>query len=413
MLCSQPKRGALRRQARFDQHNQEQLQDPWVRLSDSSPEELPKIHHHQRHQAADRTQAVKARSKPATMSEEEITQELNGTATDATSDPPSDMTPENTSETPPGAKKVPPVAPKPTWFRQSLRKIRDEQNQKKQHKPAEQRPSVSFSRSFGVRSASSAASLSIKQKIHSFETFSSPGGPEKGGNRRPVAASSSLPLMEKESRSHPASHGDYGRGKDEVPKEIQANQSAPVGETDSTPVTVKLSAITSSTIEARTAMSTEDEPPPSQSPTDLPLSDTTHTDLDSGIHGSVSAPVHDDSNALPSKQESELEREGLSRSTDTRVLPPTTSLRFSQAEGKSPPEGTEGDGAQHVSAAAPTDSHPQRGLEGESLGKILTFSNQVMCHVSNYGNLFVIRTLFKGYFQLLLILVVLTITSIR
>lgn len=364
VLCSQPKRGALRRQDRIDQHNQEQLQDPWVRLSDSSPEELPEIHHHQCHRAADRTQAVNVHSKPATMSEEEITQELNGTAMDATSDPPSDMTPENTSETPPGAKKGPPVAPKPTWFRQSLRKIRD--------KPAEQRPSVSFSRSFGVRSASSAANLSIKQKIHSFETFSSPGGPEKGGNRRPVAASSSLPLMEKESRSHSASHGDYGRGKDEVPKEIQANQSAPVGETDSTTVTAKHSAITSSTFEAQTtAMSTEDEPPPSQSPTDIPLSDTTRTDLDSGIHGSVSAPVHDDSNALPSKQ-SELVREGLSRSTDTKVLPPTTSLRFSQAEGKSPPEGTEGDGAQHVS-----DSHPQRGLEGESLGKILTFSNQV------------------------------------
>ncbi|XP_038548193.1 pro-interleukin-16 isoform X3 [Micropterus salmoides] len=389
VLCSQPKRGALRRQACIDQHSQEQLQDPWVRLSDSSPEELREIH---RQHAADRNQLINVHKKPATMSDEDNTVlELNGTATDVTSDPQSDMTPENTCETSAGEKKAPPVAPKPTWFRQSLRKIRDEQDQKKQAKPTEQRPTVGFTRSFGVRSASAATNLSIKQKINSFETFSTPeGGPEKGGNRRPVAPSACLPVMQKESRSHLASHGDYGKGKDEIPKEIQANQSESVRDIDNTTVSATPSAFTSSTSEAcsqTTVKSSEDESPSIQSPKDLALSDTISTDLDSGIHDSHSALVHDDSNVVPSKQEFVLERVDLSGSTDTKVLPPdvVTSIRSSQAEEEHPPEGTEEGGAQSqkkllsatLSAAPPTDSHPMRGLEGESLGKILAFSNQV------------------------------------
>lgn len=389
VLCSQPKRGALRRQARIDQHTQEQLQDPWVRLSDSSPEGLSEIHNHHSHHAADRTQSINVHSESSTMSDQENNPELNGIDADMTSDNPSDRTPENPTETPPEGKKAPPVAPKPTWFRQSLRKIRDDQDQKKPAKPKEQRPAVGFNRSFGVRSASSAANLSIKQKIHSFETFSSPEGLEKGGNMRPVPPSTSLPLMEKESRCHPASHGDFGKGKDEIPKEIQANQSACVRETDNTAVSATPSDITSSTSEAcsQTAKSSEDEPPSLHSPTDLPLSDTISMDLDSH-----SAPVYEDRNVLPD-QESDLERVDLSTSTETKVLPLETFMRCSQAEGESPLEGTEGDGAQSQGKllsttvnASPTDSHPQRGLERESLGKILAFSNQVICHVTSYGN---------------------------
>lgn len=286
----------------------------------------------------------------------EGTQELNGTALNSTLDSPSDMTPEKSSETPPEVKKGPPVAPKPAWFRQSLRKIRDEQDQKKQ--------AVSFSRSCGVTSASSAANLSIKQKIRSFETFSSPSGQEKLENRRPVAASSSLPLMEKETRSNPASHGNYGRAKDEVVKENQPSQSAPVEEIDRTTVTANRSAITSCTTEVQErVLSTEDEPTPSRCLADLPLVDTMPTDLDLEKHISHSAQMHDKSSALPSKPESE------SRPTDTKVLLPMASLRFNQT-----------DGAQHAIVAASTESHAQRGTEGENLGKILTFSNQVIYH---------------------------------
>ncbi|XP_073320336.1 pro-interleukin-16 [Pagrus major] len=385
VFCSQPKRGALRRQAHIDQHTQEQLQDPWVRLSDSSPEELPEIqHHHRHHNTADKSQPTNVHSQPTIMSDEENTSELNGTATDAASDPPGDKSSENTSETPPEAKKGPPVAPKPTWFRQSLKKIRNDQDQKKQdikhNKTAEQRPTGGFTRTFGGRSASSTANLSIKQKIHSFETFSSPEGPEKGDNRRP---STSLPLVEKESRSHTAPHVDNRKDKDETPKEIQPDQSASVRVTETTTVSAAPSAITSSPSEAcsqTTAESSEDEPPPAQSLTDLPLSDSTSTDLVSGIQDS-----YDDRNVLPSTQESELDREDLSRTTESKVLPPATPVKISQAEETSPAEGTEGDIAQSqgqlvsttLSAAPPTDSHLLRGPEEESLGKILAFSNQV------------------------------------
>lgn len=395
VLCSQPKRGALRRQARIDQHTQEQLQDPWVRLSDSSPEELSEIHHHHCHHIADRTQPLNVHSMPATMSDKENNPGLNGTATDVTSDPPADMISEITSETPAEAKKGPPVAPKPTWFRQSLRKIRDEQDQKKQDKPAGQRPTVGFNKSFGVRSASSAAKLSIQQKIHSFESFSSPEGPEKGGNRRLVAPSTSLPVVEKESRSYPASHGDDGKSKDEIPKEFQPNQPSSVRMTDSKTISATPSAITSSTSEASnktTAKSSEEEPPPFQYPTDLPCSDTISTDLGSGTHDSSSAAACDDGNTSPPKQEPEQQREDLHSSTEPKALPPATSVRFSQVEGKSPPEEPEGDGAWSlgkpmgttVGAAPPADSQPLRGLEAESLGRIFAFSNQVI--MRNYGN---------------------------
>ncbi|XP_059213561.1 pro-interleukin-16 [Centropristis striata] len=372
-FCSQQKRGALRRQARVDQHTKEQLQDPWVRLSDSSPEELPGI------PVADKTQATNNHSEPATMSDKENTPEPSGTSTDSSSDPPSDTTLENTSETPPGGKTAPPVAPKPAWFRQSLKKIRGEQDQKKQSKPVDQRPAVGSNRSFKVRSASSSNNLSIRQKISSFETFSSPEGPEKGGIRRPVAPSVSLPV-EKESRSPPNSHGDYEKDKHIISEEIQENQPAPVRETNN----ANVSSTTSSTSEAcrqKTATYTENGSPAIQ---DVPLSDTVSSDLGSGIHDSHSAPVVNERN-VPSKQESELERVGLTRSTEDQAPPPVTSMRSSPAEEESPPEGTEEEGKENqgkslsktLSAAPSEDMKPLRGGEGESFGKILAFSNQV------------------------------------
>ncbi|XP_042340749.1 pro-interleukin-16 [Plectropomus leopardus] len=407
LLCSQPKRGALRRQACIDQQTQQQLQDPWVRLSDSSPEELPAIHCHQHH-AADRTQPSNIHSQPATMSDPENTSQLNGTAADVTSHPPSDLTPDNTSEQ--GAKTGPPVAPKPAWFRQSLRKIQDEQKQKSNAKAAEQRPAAGFSRSFGVRSASSGANLSIKQKIHSFETFSSPEGAERGCNRRPVAPSTSPLPMERESKSLP---GECRKGKHESPEKIKTNWSGSVRDTDNTNVSASTSEATSQTM----AKFSEDNPP----------IETTSTYLDSAVHYSDSATVHDDRNICPS--EPELEKLDLSRSTEDKVLPPAPSMRPSQAEGgshhpaaspalspalspvvspavspalspaqspplspaQSPPLSPAQSPALSpalspavspalspaLSPAPPTDSDPLGGPEAENLGKILAFSNQV------------------------------------
>ncbi|KAK5874600.1 hypothetical protein PBY51_019535 [Eleginops maclovinus] len=360
VLCSQPKRGALRRQPHIDQNTQAHIEDPWVRLTDISPEGLPELHHHPGPPAADRTH-------PRTMSDEENTLEVNGTHADVPSDPPSDMTPENTCE-PPGAKTAPPVAPKPAWFHQSLRKIRNEQGQKKQDKPAEVRSAGGFTRSYGGRSASSSANLSIKQKIHSFETFSSPEVSEKGGSRRPSATctstATSTPLPVEKSRSRPASHGDSGWGQHEIPEEIQENTCD--SEPENPSVFATPSAVPSFNFEACSQSASGDEPPSTQPPTHLPLCDS--ADLHSG--------THDGPPLAPSTQESEGEVD-LTSSTQNTVSPTATSMR-SQEEGESLPEEEDGKPlSPTLSAAPPAGSIHQKGLEEESLGKILAFSNQV------------------------------------
>lgn len=369
MLCSQLKRGALRRQARIELCTQEQLHDPWIRLTDSSPEQIHQNHHH-RH-GADTTQLVNVHSKLSTMSDEERenSAELNGTVTDPA--------PEDISETPPDLKKAPPVAPKPSWFRQSLKKIRDENEHTKPSRPAEQRPTVGFNRGFGARAASPATSMSIKQKIHSFETFSSAEGLEKGGNRRTVVPSNSLPVIEKESKNYPVSR--------EIPKAIASTPSALVRETENTvlsPYTVNCS--TSEACSQTAAKPSEDKPTTQQSLTDLPPSDTISTDLGSGKDDCQSTSAHEHRHVLTSKQQSDVENEEeMSSSPESTDVPPATSVSSNQDDGEGPPEKTQSQGkllSMTVSAAPPTDGSSLRGVEGESMEKILAFSNQVILH---------------------------------
>ncbi|CAN9506853.1 unnamed protein product [Ophioblennius macclurei] len=348
---SQPKR-ALRRQACIKQPSHEPLQDPWVRLSHSSLEELPELSH--RH-TAESTRPFTIRCFPATMTDEANAPELNGAATDATSDLPSDLAPNDTSETPPGLKKAPPVAPKPTWFRQSLRKIRDEQDQRRNVNPSEQRPAAGFSRSFGVKSASTAANLSIKQKIHSFETFSSPESSEKAAHKRPAAPSTSLSVME----SRSLSSGDYESRKHESPKEIQFTE-----QTSANPNTATYGAHTPTT-----AKSCKDELP---SITDLPPSDTTGADPQIEDSASVS-------------QQPEPEHAALGRSSESQSLPPVPESKSDQKLVADTSEGPEVEEERKNiklqdrahSAAPPSENKTVRGPESESLGKILAFSNQV------------------------------------
>lgn len=382
LLCSQPKKGALRRQACVEEHPKEQLQDPWVRLSSSSPEKQPEIHHHHHRHATDSTEPVSVHSVPATMSDENSTHELNGAGSDLTSDPPSNSAPENTPESLTESKTGPPVAPKPTWFRQSLRKIRDEQDNKKQAKASELRPATGSSRSFGARSGSSSTNQSIKQKIHSFETFSSSEGPEKGTNRRPVAPSTSLPLLEKECKSSsPASHRDYERKKYEVSKETESEPSASTRKANTTAASDAPSAISSETSdEASTIKTSEAEPPSIQSP----------SDVDSELNESHSTTAHDDENVLPSEQESEQEKEDLNGSTESRALSSETSMRSSQVEEENASDQKEEDGKHDhdklpratPSAVPSTETDPMKSPEGESLVKIIAFSNQVNCYRS-------------------------------
>ncbi|XP_034534854.1 pro-interleukin-16 [Notolabrus celidotus] len=357
-IFTQPKR-ALRRQARIEPYIQEQLQqDPWVYMSDSSPEKLPEIHlHHPLHHS---TQPVQSHSNPSNMSDQENGNQLNGTDTETDGTNPSDI--------PPEAKKGPPVAPKPTWFRQSVRKIRDEQDQRKHAKPKEQGPAVGFTRSFGLRSASTASNLSIKQKIHSFETFSSSDGQEKEGSRRFVAPSTSLPLMEKESSSHSASHEESRKGKDKILKEVQADQAVSSRTTESVPALSSASS-TPAAFSQTAASCSEDEPASSQVPADLQPSDVISTDVASVRRGS----------------QEQHQTENPSSVTESEVLLPATSVVNSETEGETPSEGREESEGQSqgrnllnakLSSPPSTDCRPQRAQEGESLGKILAFSDQ-------------------------------------
>lgn len=350
MRCSQPNRGALRRQARIEQQAQEQLRDPWVRLSDRSTEET------HRSPLSDRVQAET--HVGTTMSMEENITGIDAAIGDEGVGAPPEVTPENTKPAP-LSKKGPPVAPKPTWFRHSKKKVQEEQGRRTTlDKPPEQKK-LPVSASRGFRSASDGANLSLKQKIHSFETFSSPSSLEKD-NRRPFATSSSTPLVEKESKRL---HGSCDWK--EQPKE-KMNVAAQSKETEDTTSNPQVSASATLTNEAPLTAS-ESDPPPINTAKDLqPEVPST---------GPFSDPGRDDSSTAPSEQKSEL-REKSCSSTDATITSPTTAL---EPEEDRSPEGHEGPAKQTEITAGPTGiHHSQKDLDGES--KILNFSNKVMCH---------------------------------
>lgn len=205
---------------------------------------------------------------------------------------------------------------------------------------------MGFSRSFCGRSSSSAADLSIKEKIYSFETFSSPAGPEKVENRKPVSVSSTCPPVETETISHSAS---VENGKDEGLEDIQARPCPNVSTTNP------------STSEGQPP---QEQPVSNQEPRDLEIDD-----LDSRSNDPLSSPDEDERNASPPEQESETE--------GSTVSPPPTCLTLSEDKAKSPQVDMDMD--QEL-----TVNQPQKDLDGENLEKILTFSNQVSGAVA-YG----------------------------
>ncbi|XP_072237423.1 pro-interleukin-16 [Leuresthes tenuis] len=384
VLSSKSKKGALRKQACIVQLSQNQLQDPWVCHPSSLPEVLPEIHHHNHH-ARDSTQPLNIHSNPATMGDEDNILNLSATATDPTCT----ITTENTAQNPSESKTPPPVAPKPVWFRQSLRKIQDDQDQIKLPK-SEQKIAAGFSRSFGSRSASAAANMSIKQKIHSFETFSCPESQETGSNKRSTAPPTSHSVLEKDFSSlcpsYPDSHGDHKKNKQELPKELHLDKSTTQGNNKA--MLAASSDITSATFESchkTVDKSSENELPSIQSSTDLLSPNTIHADLDSMINDSNMAQVQDEREVLLSQQKSELEKVDISSSTISSSTKSTllsiTSMRPRQNEVENSSEQNRGQSTgkqQRIDpiVAPPTESQFLRTQEGD-FGKIIAFSNQV------------------------------------
>ncbi|CAM5087481.1 unnamed protein product [Natator depressus] len=170
-------RPVLRRQPRVDYSLDTTAEDPWVRISD----------------------CIKSLFNP-TMSEESSHLDLDPkNNTNEENESPScpdvvlqkseaeaDGSKAHNSDESDTGKRGPPVAPKPAWFRQSLKGLKkgnSDINTRADQSSIDLQSVSGKERGSNISRASPRGS-SIKQRINSFETFSAPQSPEKG-NRKP------------------------------------------------------------------------------------------------------------------------------------------------------------------------------------------------------------------------------------
>uniref|UniRef100_A0A8C2IX97 Pro-interleukin-16 n=1 Tax=Cyprinus carpio TaxID=7962 RepID=A0A8C2IX97_CYPCA len=344
-VCSTSNRVGLRRQARLEVSTDQPL-DPWVKLTDS-PENKSYCY--------------------KTMSDQNGDSEVNGTAPD-----PTITTTDSKSEQPPNVKKAPPVAPKPAWARQSIKSIKSGKPITEALKHPDNR-SHDTRRTFGIslRAASTGANLSIRQKISSFETFSSPDGAERPSRR--LAPTASLPPVEKTTKTSSADYSNEGRTK-VTTINLHNNE-----DSQSTP-----------TISATTKPPEEEKQEPASLGSDI-ISEPHHSPAEeenqSTSHDSepckpipVEEPALDSTKELPIATENEQEP-----SPSEEDLSPSSHVpRRSSSSKEGPIEKTEGAGTHAVSLrtrslplSPSSDTPNSSGLDGESLGIILSFSNQV------------------------------------
>ncbi|XP_067301108.1 pro-interleukin-16 isoform X1 [Pseudorasbora parva] len=339
-VCSPSKRVVLRRQAHLEVSTDQSL-DPWVKLTES-PENQPFC------------------SK--TMSDH------NGDAEVTTVSESTNITSDSKCEQPPNVKKGPPVAPKSAWVRQSLKSIKSGKPITESLKNQDNR-SHDTGRTFGIslRAASSGANLSIRQKISSFETFSSADGAERP-NRR-LVPTASLPPMEKTAKNSPVDYSSAERTK------VNTSSLLNNDNCQSTP-----------TISATTQPLLEEEQSTSPSSDIISEPHPAEEEKQSTFHDSEPCkPIHVEEPALDSKELSpadENEQEPLPSQEDS---PPSSHIpRRSSSSKEGLSEKTEDAGTHAVSLrtrslplSPSSDSPNSSGLEGESLGIILSFSNQV------------------------------------
>uniref|UniRef100_A0A8C3Q6N3 Pro-interleukin-16 n=2 Tax=Geospiza parvula TaxID=87175 RepID=A0A8C3Q6N3_GEOPR len=181
-------RPVLKRQARVD-YSLDTTEDPWVKISDCikslfNPTMSENNVHLDLQPGIDKKKENQNRSSSETVlktSESECSKVLKSDENDS-------------------VKKGPPVAPKPTWFRQSLKGLRKANSDLKPQ--ADQSPpnhdSVSSKKLQSSFSRVSPGGSSIKQRISSFESLSAPQSPEKTPRRLSLK-----PSAQKEP-SHPA-----------------------------------------------------------------------------------------------------------------------------------------------------------------------------------------------------------------
>ncbi|XP_036400199.1 pro-interleukin-16 [Megalops cyprinoides] len=370
LVCSQSKRPTLRRQAHVELI-QEQLQDPWVRISEGT----------------------EGQCVPVTMSEENGTADLGEPATPEDAPAAAGLL-QSQSEEPPVVKKGPPVAPKPVWIRQSLRSIKGGRQQPEPVKPPDKK-AQDLGRTFGVslRATSAGTNLSFKQKLHSFETFSSAEPPERGSRR--LGPSTSLPLMDKPlSRSDvrgPAA--DVGAtanggsavigtpatdGRSSSPPTVARKPKPPAGSTEASDSNRPTEAAQEPPPEAtpETTPETPPETPPETTPEttpDTPPETTPETTPDTPPE-TTPEPVRPSQEAAVQETEVEVETAPSPPSSPRRTSIPKSTpsdqpLPFKQASLRTR--------SLPLTSSSSLDGSVLKVLDTESLGKILSFSNQV------------------------------------
>uniref|UniRef100_A0A669P9Q7 Pro-interleukin-16 n=1 Tax=Phasianus colchicus TaxID=9054 RepID=A0A669P9Q7_PHACC len=163
------RRPVLKRQARVDYTLDTTTEDPWVKISDCIKSLFnptmsedngrldlqPGIDKNEEHENRSSSEVVLQKSESETVSSKVLKSDEND-----------------------ALKKGPPVAPKPAWFRQSLKGLRKANSDLKPQ--ADQSPSDLQSVSTKeLQSSLSSRGSSIKQRISSFESLSAPQSPEK------------------------------------------------------------------------------------------------------------------------------------------------------------------------------------------------------------------------------------------
>ncbi|XP_066448785.1 pro-interleukin-16 isoform X2 [Eleutherodactylus coqui] len=159
----------LRRQARVDYSLDTTAEDPWVRISDCIKNLFsPMLSEDHGLMDLDGNISTELDSSAAAQLEHGQQQTQGGDSSSQT----------YKNEDVGNVKKGPPVAPKPTWFRQSLRGSKNADITS--DSPSFVKPRET-SNTFRPQISSRASS--IKQRISSFETFSTPQPPTKGNDR--------------------------------------------------------------------------------------------------------------------------------------------------------------------------------------------------------------------------------------
>nr|XP_020039785.1 pro-interleukin-16 [Castor canadensis] len=198
------KHPVLKRQARMDYSFESTAEDPWVRISDCIKNLFSPIMSENHSHTPLRQSSVSLGEEGETHGHPDETSPKLDTANGALK--------AHKSADGSTVKKGPPVAPKPAWFRQSLKGLRTRVPDPKRQLDAasSSQPTPACRESPGLHPR--ASSSSIKQRISSFENFGSSQLPDRGAQRLTLQSSSGESLKPSGKQEGGRFSGLLGRG---------------------------------------------------------------------------------------------------------------------------------------------------------------------------------------------------------